>query len=137
MPHSSVGADRNCTKSIDNAKMLVRSSNVGAPAVGYRYISLGVIQFSRWKVMFMEAYILVKIATQTEELGFNRSVVEKLSQMEGVEYAQLLFGDYDAIVKLNVPKIHDCENLVIEDISTVKGVQSTVTLLCVDEGILE
>ena len=117
--------------------MLARSGKVGAPAVGYRYISLGVIQFSRWKVMFMEAYILVKIATQTEELGFNRSVVEKLSQMEGVEYAQLLFGDYDAIVKLNVPKIHDCENLVIEDISTVKGVQSTVTLLCVDEAILE
>jgi len=87
--------------------------------------------------MFMEAYILVKIATQTEELGFNRSVVDKLSQMEGVEYAQLLFGDYDAILKLNVPKIHDCENLVIEDISTVKGVQSTVTLLCIDEGILE
>jgi DNA-binding Lrp family transcriptional regulator len=87
--------------------------------------------------MIMEAYILVKIATQTEELGFNRSVVEKLSRMDGVEYAQLLFGDYDAIVKLNVPKIHDCENVVIEEISTIRGIQSTVTLLCVDEGILE
>jgi DNA-binding Lrp family transcriptional regulator len=87
--------------------------------------------------MIMEAYILVKIATQTEELGFNRSVVEKLGRMDGVEYAQLLFGDYDAIVKLNVPKIHDCENVVIEEISTIRGIQSTVTLLCVDEGILE
>jgi len=57
--------------------------------------------------------------------------------MDGVEYAQLLFGDYDAIVKLNVPKIHDCENVVIEEISTIRGIQSTVTLLCVDEGILE
>lgn len=85
----------------------------------------------------MEAYILVKIHTQREVYGFNRSVVEKLKTMKGVEDAQLLFGDYDAIVKLNVPKIHNCENLVIEEISTIEGVQSTVTLLCVDEKILE
>lgn len=85
----------------------------------------------------MEAYILVKISTQTEMFGFNRTLVEKLSSMKGVEYAQLLFGDYDAIVKLNVPKIHDCENMVIEEISTILGIQSTVTLLCVNEEILE
>jgi DNA-binding Lrp family transcriptional regulator len=85
----------------------------------------------------MEAYILVKIATQREVYGFNRSVAQKLRSMEGVESAVLLFGDYDAIVKLNVPKIHDCENLVIEEISTIDGVQSTVTLLCIDEEMLE
>ena len=85
----------------------------------------------------MEAYILVKIATQREVYGFNRTVAEKLRAMEGVESAELLFGDYDAIVKLKVPKIHDCENLVIEEISTIEGVVSTVTLLCIDEEILE
>lgn len=85
----------------------------------------------------MEAYILVRIYTQREVYGFNRSVVNKLKSMEGVENAELLFGDYDAIVKLNVPKIHDCENLVIEEISTIEGIESTVTLLCFDEGILE
>lgn len=85
----------------------------------------------------MEAYILVKIATQTEVCGYNRSVVDKLMTMKGVENAQLLFGDYDAIVKLKLPKIHDVENLVIEDISMIEGVESTLTLLCVDEKILE
>jgi DNA-binding Lrp family transcriptional regulator len=85
----------------------------------------------------MEAFVLVKIATQREVYGFNRSVAEKLGSMEGVESTELLFGDYDAIVKLRVPKIHDCENLVIEEISTIDGVQSTVTLLCIDEKILE
>jgi DNA-binding Lrp family transcriptional regulator len=85
----------------------------------------------------VEAYILVKIATQQEYSGFNRSVVEKLKEMEGIENVELLFGDFDAIVKLDVPKIHDCENLVIEDISTIEGIDSTVTLLCVDENILE
>ncbi len=85
----------------------------------------------------MEAYVLVKIATQTEICGYNRSVVDKLMAMKGVENAQLLFGDYDAIVKLNLPKMHDVENLVIEEISMINGVESTLTLLCVDEKILE
>ncbi|MGQ9515016.1 MAG: Lrp/AsnC ligand binding domain-containing protein [Thermoproteota archaeon] len=76
--------------------------------------------------MIVEAYILIKISTQTEVLGYNRTVVEKISKMKGVENAQLLFGDYDAIVKLNVPKIHDVENLVIEEISIIPGVELTV-----------
>jgi len=85
----------------------------------------------------VEAFILVKISTQREVYGFNRSVVEKLSSIKGVENAQLLWGDYDAIVKLKMPKIHDVENLVIEEISMIEGIESTVTLLCVDERILE
>jgi len=85
----------------------------------------------------VEAYILVKISTQREVYGFNRSVVKKICSMKSVESAELLFGDYDAIVKLNAPKIHDVENLVIEEISMIEGVESTVTLLCVDEQILE
>jgi len=85
----------------------------------------------------VDAYILLKISTQREVYGFSRSVVEKLRSMRGVENAELLFGDYDAIVKLKATKIHDIENLVIEEISMIEGVESTVTLLCVDEGILK
>jgi len=85
----------------------------------------------------VEAYILLKISTQREVYGFSRSVVEKLRAMRGVENAELLFGDYDAIVKLKATKIHDIENLVIEEISMIEGVESTVTLLCVDEGLLK
>jgi len=84
----------------------------------------------------VEAYILLKISTQREMYGFSRSVVDKLRSISGVENADLLFGEYDAIAKLEANKIHDIENLVIEKISTIEGVQSTVTLLCVDEGIL-
>ena len=85
----------------------------------------------------VEAYLLVKIAIKQVYYGFNRSVVEKLKSMKGVESAELLFGDYDAIVKLNVSNINDCENMVIEEISTIEGIESTVTLLCVDQEILE
>ena len=84
----------------------------------------------------VEAYILVKLSAHRASYGFARNVLEELRTAEGVEDAQLLFGDYDAIVNLKVGKIHDIENLVIEKISLIEGVESTVTLLCVDEEIL-
>ncbi len=84
----------------------------------------------------MEAYILVKIATQTDMCGYSRSVLEKIMTLKGTKDAQLLFGDFDAIVHLDLPKIHDIENTVMEEIHLIEGVESTLTLLCVDEKIL-
>jgi DNA-binding Lrp family transcriptional regulator len=57
--------------------------------------------------------------------------------MKGVEDAHLLFGDFDAVLKLDMPKIHDIENMVMEEIHMIEGVESTLTLLCVDEKVLE
>jgi DNA-binding Lrp family transcriptional regulator len=85
----------------------------------------------------MEAYILVKISRQREMYGFGRSVVDRLHSIEGVENAELLFGDFDAILKVKSDKIHNVENLVMEKIATTEGVESTTTLLCVDEEILQ
>jgi DNA-binding Lrp family transcriptional regulator len=85
----------------------------------------------------MEAYVLLKIATQSDVCGFSRSVVDKIKKMKGIVKAQLLFGDFDAILKLDMPKIHDIENAVMEEIHMIEGVESTLTLLCVDEEILE
>jgi DNA-binding Lrp family transcriptional regulator len=85
----------------------------------------------------MEAYVLIKIATDTDVCGFSRSVVDKVSKMKGVVDAHLLFGDFDAILKLDLPKVHDIENMVMEEIRMIEGVESTLTLLAVDEGVLE
>ena len=51
--------------------------------------------------------------------------------------AHLLFGDFDAVLKLDMPKIHDVENMVMEEIHMIEGVEGTLTLLCVDEEVLE
>ena len=85
----------------------------------------------------LEAYVLVKIATQTDVCGDNRSVIEKIGKMNGIEKVSLLFGDFDAILKISMPKIHDIENMVMEDIHMIEGVESTLTLLCVDEKVIE
>lgn len=79
----------------------------------------------------VEAYILIKISSKKEFHGYARTIIEKLKVIEGVERAQLLFGDCDAIVKLNLPKIHDVENCLFEEISMIEGINSTNTLLCV------
>jgi len=89
-------------------------------------------------VKTLEAYVLIKIATQTDVCGFSRSVLEKINnKLAGIKNADLLFGDFDAILKLNMPKIHDIENAVMEEIQMIEGVESTLTLLCVDEKVLE
>lgn len=88
-------------------------------------------------VEVMQAYVLIKIATQSDVCGFSRSVLDKMKNMKGIAKAQLLFGDFDAILKLDMPKIHDIENVVMEEIHMIEGVESTLTLLCVDESILE
>ena len=85
----------------------------------------------------MEAYVLLKISRQREMYGFGRSVVEKLRTIKGVKSVDLLFGDYDAIAKVDADRAHNVENLVMEKVATSEGVESTVTLLCVDERILE
>jgi DNA-binding Lrp family transcriptional regulator len=85
----------------------------------------------------IEAFVLLKISHTTDAYGFARSVVDKLRTIPNVEEAELLFGDYDAIVKLKGDKMHDIENLIIEKISTVDGVISNVTLICVDEKTME
>lgn len=89
-------------------------------------------------VKILEAYVLIKIATQTDVCGFSRSVLEKINnKLKGIKNANLLFGDFDAVLKLDMPKIHDVENMVMEEIQMIEGVESTLTLLCVDEEILE
>jgi DNA-binding Lrp family transcriptional regulator len=89
-------------------------------------------------VKSLEAYVLIKIATQTDVCGFSRSVLERINnKLKGIKNANLLFGDFDAILKLDMPKIHDIENMVMEEIQMIEGVESTLTLLCVDEKILE
>jgi len=57
--------------------------------------------------------------------------------MKGIEKANLLFGDFDAILKIKMPKIHEIENAVMEEIHMIEGVESTLTLLCVDENLIE
>jgi len=69
----------------------------------------------------VEAYVLLKIARKREMCGFARSVVEKIRNMKEVREADLLFGEYDAIVHLSVNKIGKKKPL-FSRLKKVKGV---------------
>ena len=85
----------------------------------------------------MEAFLLLKMSADKDVYGSARSIIEQVKTLNGVVSADLLFGDYDAIVQVDLPKIHDIENLVIEELSMINGITSSVTLLGVDNKIFE
>lgn len=84
----------------------------------------------------VDAFILLRISRQREMMGFGKAIVAKLAAITGVESAELLFGEYDAIVKLKAEKIHDLENRVLEEIALVEGIDTSTTLLCVNDAVL-
>ncbi len=80
----------------------------------------------------VEAYVLLKISREVFAIG----VVDQLRKILGVEEAEMLFGDY-AILKLKTEKVHEIENLVVNQISRIRGVQSNMTMLCVDDELIK
>jgi DNA-binding Lrp family transcriptional regulator len=85
----------------------------------------------------VDAFVLIRISRQREMMGFGKAIAAKLSAITGVETAELLFGEYDAIVKLKAEKIHDLENRVLEEIALVEGIDTSTTLLCVNDAVLQ
>ena len=53
---------------------------------------------------------------------------EKISAMENVTDADLLFGDYDIIVKITADNMGMIAKTVVEQIRQVEGVDNTKTL---------
>jgi len=79
-----------------------------------------------------EAYVLIKVSRD----AFVRGVVSELKKLPHVERAEILFGDYDIIVKIKAEKLYDIENLVVDKISSIEGIRETMTMFCVDEKVL-
>jgi len=72
------------------------------------------------------AYVLIRTA-----LGKALKVVEEASQIEGVKSACAVTGAYDVVAVVEVEKISDIADLVVNKIHCVDGVCSTQTLICV------
>ena len=72
----------------------------------------------------MRAYILMKVT-----VGMERTVMEQVRGIPGLEEVHVLFGDYDYILALQAPDMPALVQLVTSKIRTVHGVEKTVTLL--------
>lgn len=72
----------------------------------------------------MYAYVLVGLSDATE-----REVLDEISSYKEVESANLLFGEWDIIVKVKADSPEQIANFVIEKIRSIESVQLTSTLI--------
>ncbi|MCW4020290.1 MAG: Lrp/AsnC ligand binding domain-containing protein [Candidatus Bathyarchaeota archaeon] len=72
------------------------------------------------------AYVLIQTA-----LGRALEVVEEVAKVDGVQKACAVTGAYDIVATVDVEKLTDVADLVVNKIHHVEGVCGTQTLICV------
>ncbi|MGD0978773.1 MAG: Lrp/AsnC ligand binding domain-containing protein [Candidatus Bathyarchaeia archaeon] len=76
----------------------------------------------------VEAIVLVR-AGSSENLNFMKTVQEELSKVKGVKEVNGVFGRWDFVIKLETRTLGDLGNLVTDCVRSIKGIQSTETLV--------
>jgi DNA-binding Lrp family transcriptional regulator len=76
----------------------------------------------------VEALILVRVGS-SETLNFMKTVKEELCRIKGVKEVNGVFGRWDFAVRLETKTLGDLGNQVTDCIRSIKGVQSTETLV--------
>ena len=74
-----------------------------------------------------EAFICVNTETGNEE-----EIVNFLQGIDGVEYADIVYGVWDIIAKVSAPTRDALTRLITEDIRGNGFVRSTLTMIVVD-----
>ena len=78
-------------------------------------------------VVMSSGYVLVNV-----EPGHEKSVCEAAASLDCVSDTNLLFGDYDLIIKLEGEDMGDIARSVVEQIRSIPGVSNTKTLACAE-----
>lgn len=73
------------------------------------------------------AYILI-----IADSGYEKKIIDALSDVDGVEDIDMIYGEYDLIAKINVDDVSALGDFVIEKIRPVQGVRRTSTLISVE-----
>lgn len=74
--------------------------------------------------MTVLAYILFKVASGTE-----REVAQKLIEFNEIIQADIIFGEYDVITKIETQNLDKLEEFVSEKVRTVPNVLVTSTMI--------
>jgi DNA-binding Lrp family transcriptional regulator len=74
--------------------------------------------------MSILAYVLFKVASGTE-----RDVAQKLIEFNEVNQADIVFGEYDVIVRMATDDLDKLEEFVSQSIRTVPNVLVTSTMI--------
>jgi len=78
--------------------------------------------------MPIKAYVLLKVSSGTE-----REVCKKISEFDEVMDASIVYGEFDLVVKLNVPELEALEVFLSENIRSIPSVMLTSTMIVARE----
>ncbi len=70
------------------------------------------------------AYILVATT-----IGEEKAVAEELEQLKEVELADILYGEWDIILRVNVESLSDLDIFLTQKIRKMKNIKLTSTLI--------
>jgi len=70
------------------------------------------------------AYILIMA-----DSGMEKEVIEDLNELDEVEEADLIYGEWDIITKLQVPEVSMLGDFILQNIRGIQGVKKTSTLI--------
>jgi DNA-binding Lrp family transcriptional regulator len=73
------------------------------------------------------AYVLVNTA-----LGKALEVAEQIAKVKGIKKTCVVTGLYDIVATVDVEKLTDVAQLVVNEIHCIEGVWGTQTLICVN-----
>lgn len=82
--------------------------------------------------MTLKAYVLMNT-----ELGQEASVVEALSNVEGIKAVYALYGIYDVIAEVEAESMEQIKELVFTSIRRLENVRTTITLITYGEPIIQ
>ena len=74
--------------------------------------------------MAVLAYVLFKVSSGTE-----RAVCQKLVEFDEVLHADIIFGEYDVVAKIETPDLSTLEEFVSDKIRSVLNVLVTSTMI--------
>ena len=70
------------------------------------------------------AYILI-----TTKSGSEKEVLAALKKSENVTDAQIVYGEYDLVVKVEVDDITKLNEFLLESVRTINGIKKTSTVI--------
>jgi DNA-binding Lrp family transcriptional regulator len=73
------------------------------------------------------AFVLINAETGQEE-----SILGQIRKVQFVEEAHLVYGTYDFVVKVSAPSADVLRNAIANQIRSINGIRSTITLLAVE-----
>ncbi len=63
------------------------------------------------------------------DIGAEKRIVEELSDLDFVEEADILYGEYDIIAKVKIDEVSKLSDFVLEKIRSIQGVKRSSTLI--------